>query len=317
MGNRATRSLESFIDFQNIMPKHYTSVADFKFHDPLYEEEEFNGLVFNSIFIPEEVLTQILSFIPPKELLPLTLVCKKWCNIIKSECIWMEIYNKGHTHRAKLLPWYVYYLYFTTDSFTNLLKNGNGKDGFKNWVILKNLGDQFKIEDPPKGSDPLPEGVPDFNGHTSCFVTSYYECNKIQEIQLENKRLLRYVMNKYRPQIAASEWVAARFDCGCEYKLTFRGFGPNYLPKEPNEYVDEEEIEDALFEKHKSVRFEQWAGKSWEKVELLVEDYPKNVKTLVFEHEGNDTQFWKGHYGSKMAGGVVKFLFESIESERD
>lgn len=48
----------------------------------------------------------------------------------------------------------------------------------------------------------------------------------------------------------------------------------------------------------------------------MLENYPDNVKMLVFEHEGNDTQFWKGHYGSKMAGGVVRFVFDSIQPEK-
>lgn len=47
-------------------------------------------------------------------------------------------------------------------------------------------------------------------------------------------------------------------------------------------------------------------------VEIIVKDYPDDVRTLIFEHEGRDTQFWKGHYGSKMAGGVLKFDFDSI-----
>lgn len=45
-----------------------------------------------------------------------------------------------------------------------------------------------------------------------------------------------------------------------------------------------------------------------------MDTYPENVSTLVFEHEGQDSQFWKGHYGSKMAGGVLKFVFDSINS---
>lgn len=52
-------------------------------------------------------------------------------------------------------------------------------------------------------------------------------------------------------------------------------------------------------------------------MEMVISGYPKNVKKLIFEHEGQDTQFWKGHYGSKMAGGVVKILFDSIEPKKD
>lgn len=48
-------------------------------------------------------------------------------------------------------------------------------------------------------------------------------------------------------------------------------------------------------------------------MELVFEDYPVKTQKILFIHEGKDRQFWKGHYGSKMAGGVLKFLFESIE----
>lgn len=51
----------------------------------------------------------------------------------------------------------------------------------------------------------------------------------------------------------------------------------------------------------------------WKKVEMNVKDYIKeDILHLIFEHEGHDTQFWKGHYGSKMAGAVVKFQFDTI-----
>lgn len=47
---------------------------------------------------------------------------------------------------------------------------------------------------------------------------------------------------------------------------------------------------------------------------MVLRDYPDGVNKIAFEHEGRDTQFWKGHYGSKMAGGVLKILFDTIES---
>lgn len=46
---------------------------------------------------------------------------------------------------------------------------------------------------------------------------------------------------------------------------------------------------------------------------MVIKDYPSGVNRIVFQHEGRDLQFWKGHYGSKMAGGVVKLLFDSIQ----
>nr|CAH7759333.1 unnamed protein product [Callosobruchus chinensis]CAH7761829.1 unnamed protein product [Callosobruchus chinensis] len=295
---------------------HFTPVDKFEFMGLLEisEQESTNGLCFNDIYLPEEILLSILSYVPPKNLLSLTLVCKRWCNIIKSEALWMEIHKMNQPNwQRKKLPWYIYYCYHTTDSFKNMLKNGNGQEKFKHWKLVSNEGDQFQIENPPKGSDPLPPDVPDFNGKTSCFVTSFYECNKIQEISLREKRLLRYILNKFMPHIYVSEWMAGRFDCGCVYKLGIRGYNNQYDEHTYEELQSEEPSLMPLFQMSKKVLIDQWQGRAWQKVEILIEEYPKNVAVLVFEHEGQDTQFWKGHYGSKMAGGIVRVIFDSIE----
>lgn len=295
------------------MNDEFVPVNKFEFMEP-FEEDSTNGLCFSNIYLPEEIVADILSYMPPKNLLKLTQVCKKWCNIIKSENFWMNIYNKRHPTKAKKLPWYVFYCYFTTNNFENLLKNGNGQEQFKHWKIIKNFGDEFRIENPPCGSDPLPTGVPEFNGHTSCFSTSFYECNKIQEILIADKRLLRYILNKFMPHIYVSEWVAGRFDCGCMYKLVFKGYHQDYNARLES-FIDGEEEGSLrpLFYLTSTTVIEQWQGRRWEKVELLLQEYPQDIAVLIFEHEGHDTQFWKGHYGSKMAGGVVRIVFDSIQ----
>lgn len=163
-------------------PKKFVDVREFKFHG-LFNEVDSNGLILNKIYLPTEVIIHILSFIDPNNLLELSLVCKNWCNIIKSNIIWKEIYKRHYPkQRAKNVPWYVYYNYFTTNNYKNLIKNGNGQMRYEHWEIVKNFGDEFKIENPPVGVDPLPGNVPDFNGAKSCFATSFYECNKIQVV---------------------------------------------------------------------------------------------------------------------------------------
>lgn len=51
-------------------------------------------------------------------------------------------------------------------------------------------------------------------------------------------------------------------------------------------------------------------------MELVIQDYQDIIDTIVFQHQGMDTQFWSGHYGSKMAGGVVKILMNSIKIKK-
>lgn len=155
-------------------------VDRFKFCRPFQIEDSFNGLCLGNHYIPEEIIVLILSYQEPKKLLHLSLVCKKWSNIIKSDSFWMYLYNKICFKKAKQLPWYVYYLYFTTNTFHNLLKNTSGERQFHYWKINYNGGDKFKVESIPEGADPLPYDIKDFNGRTSCFATSYGLSKKIQ-----------------------------------------------------------------------------------------------------------------------------------------
>lgn len=175
MGNIAISN--SFLGKEENM--NFTPVKDFDFLGA-FEIDSLNGLMLNDHYLPQEVIQKILSYVPPKELLRFTTVCKNWCNFIKCDHFWMQIYNRCYPNKTKQLPWYVYYSFFTTQNYDNLLKNTNGEDKFTHWKVVKNFGDEFRIEDPPAGSDALPSTVKDFNGKTSCFATSFYECNKIQ-----------------------------------------------------------------------------------------------------------------------------------------
>ena len=38
----------------------------------------------------------------------------------------------------------------------------------------------------------------------------------------------------------------------------------------------------------------------------MFQQYGRGVRFVVFYHGGVDTQFWAGHYGSKMSGACVK-----------
>ncbi|KAJ8970261.1 hypothetical protein NQ317_018124 [Molorchus minor] len=294
MGN-IVKNTECEMDNKNV------PVEQFQFHEP-FENDSINGLYFNNIYVPEEIVENILSHITPKDLLGLTLVCKKWCNIIKSENLWRHIYNKHFINKPKKLPWYVFYCFFVTNNFVNMLRNGNGQENFEHWTILRNYGDRFIIENPPSGCDELPQHIADFNGCTSCFATSFENCCKAQIISLKEKRLLRYIINKFMPHIYASEWVAGRFDCGCVYKLSIKGFANNSRDLDSDDTSDDLAAITPTFHVTKTIVIKQWKGKEWQKVEVLVKDYPRNITKLIFEHEGSDTQFWKGHYGSKMAG---------------
>lgn len=89
---------------------------------------------------------------------------------------------------------------------------------------------------------------------------------------------------------------ACRFDCGCKYKLSI------WLLDKNQRLLNEKIIEKEMI---------QWDDSGWHKVEFTL-DCPKGLREINFYHSGSDTQFWAGHYGSKMSGAVVKILWDSI-----
>lgn len=225
------------------------SLSDFSFKDEINANE--NGLCLKNYYLPDEVVMYLLTFADGKDILNLSLVCKRWYVFVRSRTFWCVKYEREYRKKAKNLPWFVYYTLFATNFFdTNLLKNNCGKEGFNHWKINKNYGDAFKIEKVPFGCKPLPD-VKDFDGYNSCFVTSYYECNKEQIIKFDGYKVFSVILDYYRPDIYVSEWVAGRSDCGCLYTLRCT------LKSEADDILKEHLI------KH---RMEQRTNGDWKKV---------------------------------------------------
>jgi hypothetical protein len=61
------------------------------------------------------------------------------------------------------------------------------------------------VEKSPEGASPLPND-PDFDGHTSCFVSTYRQCSKQQKIIFKDYGLNSTVMKYLNPEIFVSEW---------------------------------------------------------------------------------------------------------------
>lgn len=283
------------------------------------EIDEKNGYVFSvfgeddskeDFYVPEEIIAHILSFVDFDSLVfGCRLVCHSWKNIVDNlalrekaerECaLELEKAVREPVSKKLILPWYINYLCHKKLLGRNLLKNNCGKDKFKHWSILSNGGDRWKIEDIPSGSDALPEDCSDFEGYTSCFSTSYHSNSKVQVINLLEEGFGQKFMDNVQPDIAISEWFSGRFDCGCVYELKV-------------ELMDKKMKPIANFEQRESI--EQWKGREWHKIEHVFSNYGHGVRYISFYHGGMDTQFWAGHYGSKMAGGVVKLYYNPEKS---
>lgn len=218
-------------------------------------DQDTNGLILRGYHLPEEIIGEILEKLPPENRLTCRLVCKRWDRIISY--LSYDTYNRTfHTHHtSETLPFlFCYISLYNARLRKNLLKNVNGEDKFKNWEITRNGGDGWRIENPPCGSDALPEGVEEFNDHHSCFATSFQVASKEQCVDLTKDKHLSWVLEKFKPSIYVSEWVAARFDCGATYQMTLT------MKRKGKE----------VFVKEVSHTIEQWLGSQWEKVILLL-----------------------------------------------
>lgn len=104
------------------------------------ESDDLNGLLFQSHYIPEEVVALILSYVDTKSLVfRCRRVCKLWKYLIDEDVWKIRLRTATQRSLSKLslkekmnlkFPWYVYYSIFDSDPFEkNLLKNhcGQGK----------------------------------------------------------------------------------------------------------------------------------------------------------------------------------------------
>jgi len=78
------------------------------------------------------------------------------------------------------------------------------KDEYNHWNII-NDHNWWTIEQRPEGAPDLPDD-PDFDGHTSCFVSTYRLCSKKQKIIFNMYGLNNAIMKLLEPEITISEW---------------------------------------------------------------------------------------------------------------
>lgn len=167
----------------------------------------------------------------------------------------------------------------------NVLKNGDATDGFNNWQILANGGNQWQIEDGPAASCPGTEG-------NTNFVTSYQWDKKAQTIDLLAEGLAAAYLDSV-PDIEISEWMCSRSDCVGQYQLVveLRDAGQKVIQRFDTGVINAPIAPNWVY--------------PWEKISHLFSAYGAGVRFVYFEHSGKDVNGWAGHYGAKMTGGRV------------
>lgn len=111
----------------------------------MFDINDENGyLLCEKYLIPEEVLSIILSHLPPKELVfSGRRVCKYWCNVIDS-LVWKLKLQRINVPPSKVndLPWYVcYWILHKAPLGKNLVRNncGQGKLIYLNFVFYSSI----------------------------------------------------------------------------------------------------------------------------------------------------------------------------------
>ncbi|KAM3618830.1 uncharacterized protein V6R79_025419 [Siganus canaliculatus] len=242
------------------------------------------GEVFS---VPLEILEEMFLHLPPDQVVNVCRrVCHQWKEVADSESLWKERCRREgyHRHNVSKVPddWRLFY--FLCKNRRNLLKNPRGETKMKNWQILENGGDHWKVEDVMV---PHPNEVVHKN-----FVTSYGMCRKSQLIDLENEGYNSSFMDNYQPDIKISDWYAPRWDCGSEYRIHV-------------ELLNQAKTAIQTFAPE-AIYFEQWNDQQWNQMTHIFQNYGPGVRYIRFTHGGKDTQFWAGWYGIRVTDSSVE-----------
>ncbi|XP_065552867.1 F-box only protein 6-like [Lathamus discolor] len=240
--------------------------------------------------LPEDVLVELLSLLPARDLLrTCRVVCRQWRYVVDLATLWKRKCQREGFYRQNLdgsvSDWKVFYMLCHLKR--NLIKNPCAEEKFQHWKLDNNEGDKWKIENMPgpHGRDIADPKVQKY------FVTSYGPCFKSQLITLQKEGYWNQLMDEKRPEIVVKDWYAARFDCGCRYELTVRLLSEDYI---------------VLAEfRPEPVVIEQWNDAAWREISHTFQNYPPGVRYIWFQHGGQDTQFWAGWYGIRVTNSSI------------
>lgn len=240
--------------------------------------------------LPENILLEVFTHVPARQLLlRCRPVCSLWRDLIDLVTLWKrKCLREGFTVEDGDQPvadWKVFY--FLCTLHRNLLSNPCAEEGLASWKIDDNGGDKWKVETlPGEHGGEFPD-----NQVKKYFVTSFELCLKSQLVDLKSKGYWEELLDQYRPDIVVKDWFAPRADCGCTYRLRVHLTSADYITL-------------ASFEPP-PVTIHQWNDARWTEVSHTFSDYPPGVRHVLFQHGGQDTQFWAGWYGPRVTNSSV------------
>ncbi|KAJ4934733.1 hypothetical protein JOQ06_007516 [Pogonophryne albipinna] len=254
-------------------------IVEFKYGSDERWNEEFD--------LPLLILEEIFLNLPPNQVVrACRLVSHQWKEVVDSESLWKERCRREGFHLRdtykKPKDWKLFY--FLCKQRRNLLKNPRGEHKMRNWKILENGGDRWKVEGllVPHQNEKVQKN----------FVTSYGMCRKEQLIDLEKEGYNASFMDHFQPDIKISDWYAPRWDCGSQYEICVellnhsKGIVQTFAPD--------------------TITFEQWNDQNWNQLTHVFQNYGPGVRYIRFTHGGRDTQFWAGWFGIRVTDSSVE-----------
>jgi len=251
-------------------------------------------------YFSSEIVFHIFSLVPDYDLLcHCQLVCKRWRNVVSDPYMWQSASSKISSRLFEIgaelkLDWAKFYLKVINKNLLNSFDE-KGKLSLSPWHVIKNGGNGWCVEHNEIKHDKA-QLITENGGSKSNYATSYHNCTRRQIVDLVAAGLHPEILDKLQPTIEASEWYAARWDCGSTYWVRVT------LLDASKKKIVEDAFEDTT---------PQWVGgdKGWCIYSHAFNNYGPGVHYIEFWDQGKDTQFWAGHYGCKMAGAVIKVLF--------
>ena len=270
--------------------------------------------------LPHEVVLGVFQYVPPKEIVhTCKLVCKGWKLFFDDPRYWQFRMARTGNYDRRLadipdLKWAQLCIKSTNDP--NLIKNfGDDAElsldpwniSYDNWdQFSQNLSGTYEPDRWNRGGDGWnteerihvenSQLIVENGGSLKNYVTSYEWCCREQILDLDKLGFAPAVLDNLQPPIEVSEWFCARNDCGSIFNIRV-------------DLLDEKRSSLAKFEY--SEQTSQWQGGAlgWRKVEHMFRNYGPGVRYIRFADAGKDTQWWAGHYGSKMAAAWVRVWF--------
>ncbi|XP_051018767.1 F-box only protein 27 [Acomys russatus] len=248
--------------------------------------------------LPPELLLLVLSYVPPRTLLKrCRRVCRAWRAMVDGQALWLLLLarDRSATGRAlvtltrRCLPRAHEEVPCPLGRFCarqplgrNLIRNPCGQEGLQKWVV-KHGGDGWAVENNRR---PVP-GAP----AQTCFVTSFRWCRKKQVVDLQENGLWPGLLDSGGVEIVVSDWWGACHDCGCKYRLLVKLLDAHHNVIDKFSATPEP--------------IERWNNDTYHQVTHVFSNIRRGVRFVSFEHRGQDTQFWAGHYGARVTNSSV------------